>query len=41
VNECAICNKPILPTENKVTIQGVAYHSRCWDRRQAKASKKP
>jgi hypothetical protein len=40
VADCSECNKPILPTEDKATIQGVAYHSRCWDRRQAKDSKK-
>jgi hypothetical protein len=28
---CALCGKPIKPTDNKVTIQGVMQHMRCWD----------
>jgi hypothetical protein len=28
---CALCGKPIKPTDNKVTIQGVTQHMRCWD----------
>ena len=31
---CAICGKPIAPTENKLTIRGVIYHTQCWDRKE-------
>jgi hypothetical protein len=28
---CALCGKPITPTDNKMTVQGVAQHMRCLD----------
>jgi len=31
---CGYCGKPILPSEDKVTIQDAAYHSRCWDKKE-------
>ena len=31
---CALCGKPIAPTDDKLTIQGVIYHTRCWDRKE-------
>jgi uncharacterized protein with PIN domain len=34
---CAECANPILPTDNKTTIQNVPYHSACWDRKTQKA----
>jgi hypothetical protein len=30
---CAFCGKLIGPKDSKVTIQGGAYHSRCWERK--------
>jgi hypothetical protein len=33
---CAICAKPILPIDNKTTIQQIPYHSACWDRKTRK-----
>ena len=31
---CAYCDKPILPGQDKMTVQGVPYHSGCWDRKE-------
>jgi hypothetical protein len=33
---CALCGKWIKPTDNKVTVQGVAQHMACWDRAEAR-----
>ena len=30
---CTVCAAEILPTESKITIQGIAYHAHCWDRK--------
>ena len=29
---CAFCGKPIRETDEKATIQGVPYHSHCFDK---------
>jgi len=31
---CAVCVKPILPTEHKVIVNGAPYHGHCWDRKE-------
>jgi hypothetical protein len=33
---CAQCDKPILPTDHKATVQNVPYHYACWDRKTRK-----
>jgi hypothetical protein len=30
---CAVCAAEILLMESKITIQGIAYHAHCWDRK--------
>jgi len=32
--DCAFCNTPILPIANKLTVNDVAYHAGCWDRKK-------
>jgi hypothetical protein len=34
VEVCAHCGTPVTPTGERVRIQGVLSHSRCWDRTQ-------
>jgi hypothetical protein len=38
---CAECGKPILPTEDKTTIQDVPYHAACWTRRATRKASMP
>jgi len=37
---CAFCDEPILETADKTTIQGVAYHAHCWERKGRSEAKK-
>jgi hypothetical protein len=30
---CAECGKAIPPLADKMTIQGVTYHMKCWDKK--------
>jgi hypothetical protein len=34
VRAAALCLKPILPSDDKTTVQGVIHHAHCWDRKQ-------
>jgi hypothetical protein len=36
-DKCAVCRTPILPTANKMTINGASYHAACWDRKVRQA----
>jgi hypothetical protein len=48
---CAVCSKPILPTEDESIVQQVdactlaaehvAYHSTCWERKRAENDAMP
>ena len=31
---CALCDKVISPTSDKMTVQGVVHHTECWDRKE-------
>jgi hypothetical protein len=37
---CAVCAAEIRSTENKITVQGIAYHPHCWDRKARIKAKK-
>ena len=37
LDHCALCRTPILPTANKMTINGASYHAGCWDRKVRQA----
>ena len=36
---CTLCHAPILPTADKTTIQGAAYHAHCWERKARAGTK--
>jgi hypothetical protein len=38
---CAECGKPIRRTDDKTTIQSLAYHSAFWDRKTRKSPPRP
>ena len=31
---CALCDKVIPQTSDKMTVQGVVHHTECWDRKE-------
>jgi hypothetical protein len=37
--ECAWCRMIILPTQDRTTIQGDAYHVGCWEGRMRRVNK--
>ena len=39
-DKCGFCRSPILPTANKMTINGTSYHAGCWDRQVHQADNK-
>jgi len=38
---CVVCNQPIRPEDNRVTVQAQHYHARCYERREAKRRRSP
>lgn len=37
---CMFCRTPILTTAGKTTVEGVAYHAGCWDRKARSMNEK-
>jgi hypothetical protein len=33
---CCVCENPILPTENRTSINDAHYHAACFDRQEAR-----
>jgi len=36
---CVVCNQPIRPGDNRVTVQNQHYHARCYERRESRRSR--